>query len=300
MRNPQSDHQLSNMKFLVPGGYVIVALFIKMGGAIAFELPVNLHEKSLSHKFMDKAKFVTHPEFRQMKRAQPQQSHEVIFAVEQKNIDLLTKHLMDVSFPEGKNYGRYWDHNEVAQLTSNPTSSTEIQDFLADVGATIVNITKHGEYIRARGSVQLWETVFNTEFYDISFVDDVSPREITRSLEYSLPVRLVNHVAGVFNTVQLGIGSRNSPMQQHVSTTGMVTPSLLNHLYDIRSNQGHPSATQGVYESLGQTKSLKDLAQFQSLFHLPSQSFSKIIGGHVEENCPKNIFDCIEANLDVS
>ena len=44
-------------------------------------------------------------------------SHEVIFAIKQKNMDKLTSILHDISNPYSPNYGQHWTRDEVVDLS---------------------------------------------------------------------------------------------------------------------------------------------------------------------------------------
>ena len=45
---------------------------------------------------------------------------DMIFAVQQTNIDELTNILYDISDPDSPNYGQHWSNDEVSEFTSNP------------------------------------------------------------------------------------------------------------------------------------------------------------------------------------
>lgn len=45
--------------------------------------------------------------------------HEVVFAVNQKNLDQLERILFEVSDPKNEKYGQYLNRQQVANLTSN-------------------------------------------------------------------------------------------------------------------------------------------------------------------------------------
>jgi tripeptidyl-peptidase-1 len=82
---------------------------------------------------------------------------------------------------------------------------------------------------------------------------------------------------------------------------GIITPALINEIYDIRSNIGIPAATQAVYETENQTFSPSDLSIFFKRFKIPNQHISSDIGGHMwKKACKVDNGDiCGEANLDV-
>ena len=50
-------------------------------------------------------------------------SHEVIFAVKQRNLDIIERHVLKVSDPKNVEYGAYLSRFEMAELSANPESS---------------------------------------------------------------------------------------------------------------------------------------------------------------------------------
>ena len=69
---------------------------------------------------------------------------------------------------------------------------------------------------------------------------------------------------------------------------------MLNSVYDITDNSA-PNGSIGVYESLGQYANTDDLAEFQTLFGLPSQTAGNVVGGYY--GTARNVGE--EANLDI-
>lgn len=160
-------------------------------------------------------------------RAPAQQSHEVIFVVQQRNLAQLEKELHDVSDPNSANYGRHWTSRQVADLTSNPDGQQAIRAYLLRVGATVTSETLYGDYITATAAVNVWERLFHTEFYVFDHItvasvsaggsdkytatatDPGSSHEahekqtLLRAERYSIPIELHEHVASVLHTIQL-------------------------------------------------------------------------------------------------
>lgn len=89
---------------------------------------------------------------------------------------------------------------------------------------------------------------------------------------------------------------------------GIVTPSVLKKLYKIPE----PNSTiggichQGIYATLDEYLSLKDLNQFQLHNNMPSKGILTSVGNHIikdeanyKDKFPCSIGKCVEANLDV-
>lgn len=49
--------------------------------------------------------------------------HEVVFAVKQRNLDVIERHVVKVSDPTNVEYGVYLSRFEMAELCANPESS---------------------------------------------------------------------------------------------------------------------------------------------------------------------------------
>lgn len=250
-------------------------------------------------------------------RVPPEVKHTIVFARKQNNMDLLEDMLHDVSNPSSNNYGKYLTKIEVAELTSSPESTSYIKGYLKSNNISVIHCTVYDDYITAEATVDKLEQILHTEFYE--FEHKIRPGEkFIRSMEYSLPDFLVEHVSAVFNTVQLPdhhVGKRlhlDAQTKEKVELSGVnnrisslasnsfVTPALLNTYYNIPSNTGSQQTTQAVYAALGQTLSPSDLSYFQNYFNIPAQPISVSVGNHVSNSaCATDVNNCLEANLDV-
>ena len=251
-------------------------------------------------------------------RAPQSQTHDVTFVITQRNMDELTRILHDISDPESVNYGHHMSSMEIADLTRNPGSSSNVANYLKESGASILSETLYGEYIKARASVQVWEQIFNTEFHTYALQPlesdnaehsaDGAIKRFVRAEKYSVPMVLDAHVTSVLNTVQMIPMNTRRKSSKHESISsdskasfnGAVYPGILNEAYNIDSNIGHPRATQAVYETNNVSFSPHDLAAFQLQYGLPLLPVNKSIGGHSQDSyCIKNSNVCGEGSLDI-
>ena len=136
--------------------------------------------------------------------------HEVIFQVRQLNKHLLLPKLLEVSSPRMER--PHYTRDEVGKLTSNPTATSAVENFLKAHGDRIIkyDLGPYGEYIRATATVETWSELLNANFrsFEISYdyfenVVMEAPKKLIRALSYSLPTFLVEHVEVVRNTVQI-------------------------------------------------------------------------------------------------
>lgn len=251
-------------------------------------------------------------------RASPEVTHDVVFVVKHKNLDELSRILYETSDPSSSNYGKHMSREEVANLTSNPDSLESVRKYLVEQGVAIISTTKYGDRIKARAPISLWEEMFNTEFHTFSYLlegvvgnnssSQNTKNNLVRTAKYYLPECLDEHVESVFNTVQMPNIRHNSVILTSTSAstrlqaiTGAITPAVLNKAYHINRNQGHPRATQAVYESLGQSYSPADLSEFQRIYSLPIIPVNMSIGGHSTTSayCKSNSDLCSEGSLDI-
>ena len=239
--------------------------------------------------------------------------HEVMFAVQQQNVAKLTRLLHQISDPDDKNYGNHRSRIEIEEATSNPESRNFLLQFLQDAGATTTSESIFGEFISAQAPVSLWEKMFNTQFFKFHHISD--EREdvvgLVRAEMYSVPTALHEHVASVFQTVQMPqtkwgrpviySRSRNSSsiIQSHVKF-GTIDPHKLNYYYGIENNIGSFSSSQSAIQSLNQFVSPNDLALFQNAYRLPRQNVTKYLGGGSDDFiCTIIPQTCSEGNLDM-
>ena len=247
-------------------------------------------------------------------RVSPDHIHEVIFAIQQKNVDLLTSILHDISDPESENYGEHRTREEIDAISDNPTAHKALLNYLHISGVAVIEQSLSREFITVQAPISFWEKELNTEFYVFHHTDSSETvKKVARAEHYSVPRELHEHVAAVFHTVQMPMAIWSSPVRRPVNSqvrnnsnihakavTGFVTPTLLNKYYVIKDNSGSLKSTQAAFETIGQYFSPKDLVTFQQRYGITLQPVSTFIGGHVDDNvCINDPESCTESNLDI-
>ena len=242
--------------------------------------------------------------------------HELIFRIQQNNEDRIEEILKDVSDPNSANYGQHLSQEEVSAITDNPVSREFTLTYLAAVGATVIAETLSGEYLTARASIRVWEELLDTEFYEFHYreSDSASTKKIVRAETYSVPISLNNHVASIFNTIQMPTKIYAKPIITRIpdeklnstssiqakNAAGFINPAILKERYAVGSALGSEQATQAAYETIGQYFSPADLKMFQSTFMLEEEPIAFDIGGHSSDSvCVTSPSSCVEANLDI-
>jgi tripeptidyl-peptidase I len=280
------------------------------------------------HSFKETSKILsTHDAITRRHRAPSTQLHDVVIVLEQKNMKELTRILHDVSDPTSPNYGKHMTREEVRDLTSNMESHDEIVSYLRGVGAKVIEEKYKGETITARAPIEVWERMFDTEFFVYAYenlpgIESTTSAKtetiIIRTEEYSVPKGFDGHVAAVLNTVEIPVSmhltSRPTRREPLVSVgpnkfavaskkfDGYTSPQLLTEVYKIDDSTGHPRATQGVFEAFNQYYSPEDIEIFQLQFELPNYPVNRSTADRAQTSdfCATNDFEvCIGPNLDL-
>ena len=264
---------------------------------------------SHTHVFKDSSNHLSsRSNIEKRNRIRHDQTHEVIFAVQQKNMDELTNILYDISDPDSLNYGQHWSKDEVTAFTSNPEGRDAVVSYLNSNGASVVSETRAGEYISARAPIKVWETMFDTEFFAFRMThSDASVENLIRAEHYSVPRELDEHLAGVFNTIemfdQIFKHTQSVPIAKRdkfsTAGSGYMTPDSLRSYYNMTGTSGSINSTQAIFGTVGQYFSPANLASFQSWANSPIIPAAHLIGGHVDDKMCLTYSNCAEANLDM-
>jgi hypothetical protein len=258
-------------------------------------------------------------------RAHHDTEHELIFAVQQRNLIKLDEMLMERSTPGSPMFQQWLTFDEVGNLTSNKDGADAVLNWLAENKISVKSMTAHMEYITATSSISVWESLLGAEFYrweDTSKKSTSShqrARAYHRAREVSIPQAIAPHVTTIFNTIQVPpvlhprfyrasskrrtSGSTAALFSQHqlryaaplATPDGSVTIHFLNDLYGISSNSGDPSQQQSVFETSQQYFSPADLALFQRAYGLSVQP-ALAPYGYTTHDCSAN--SCTQGNLD--
>ncbi len=273
------------------------------------------------HKMMEKMK--SRQTFTLHSKPETDHAHEIVFAVKQRNLDILDSMLMERSTPGGDKYQQWMTFEEIGALTSNLEGAAAIKAWLSASGVQVTWESAHKDYIKARASVAVWDELLSASFHlwqDASLKGHKDESKLfVRTAEYSIPAELEQHIDAVFNTVQtppvvsqsyyrsvdnslkkstLRVGEFFKPQAFAVPD---VTVSFLNTFYGVPANTvGNALQNQSVFETSEQSFSQNDLATFQEYYGTKKQAAIDI-GGFTTNACslsgiPTN---CFEGNLDI-
>ena len=237
--------------------------------------------------------------------------HEVIFVIKQKNMDELSTILDDLSDPYSPNYGQHWTRERVADFTVNPESHDITVTHLKSFGAVVTSDSLSGEFVTAKASIAVWETMLNTRFHTFYQTKwDKSVTQVVRATEYYIPIALHSHVEGALNTIEMPIMSRRGTKQSSKSLRKRslaeadepfnLTPPKFLAYYNMTGVRGSNFSTQAVYEPTNQYYSPTDLSTFQARYGITPHPLDFDIGGHLNARlCDEMTVSCTEGNADL-
>jgi tripeptidyl-peptidase I len=230
----------------------------------------------------------------------PTHVHEVVFAVQQKNIDVLERMLNDVSDPDSANYGQHLSGEQVAALTMNPEARDAIVNYLHANGASVTAESLNSDFITASAPISQWNMVFNTKFnlFHQKQVDG-EIEQLVRAGSYSIPKELEQHVMTVMNTIEMPVVRMRqaniydapkeviSGMGRNLGTTyslGWILPKVLRGYYNVTNNKGSNASTQAAYGSNSDFFNPADLAMFQKFDNVNIHQPVMNVNGHSTSN----------------
>ena len=241
--------------------------------------------------------------------------HEVIFAIQMRNMDELTLMLHDISDPDSPNYGQHLKREEMHDLISNPEACTEVTSYLHASGATSVSESLGCQYITAEAPIGVWEKMFATDFFVFQQTHlNGETHEVVRAEHYSVPREIHDHIEAVMNTIEMPMLSRlrhkSFPIAEEsqeaegsrrliggILKDGFITPAKLRAYYNMGDSQGSSLSTQAVYANSFYYYNPREVAYFQANISQQPLQPAISIGNHNTTNSTKN--DCSEGNLDL-
>jgi subtilase family serine protease len=265
------------------------------------------------------AKHIPRDDFVCSAKSDPNHIHEVIIAIQQRNLPELKQMILDRATPGHPLYQQWLSFDDVGMHVQNIVAYKKVEYWLQDFNINITWVSTYYEYLKADAPISVWEKLLKAEFHhceDHSRPSSSSalPLVFHRAPEYSIPIELTNTIQAVFNTAQVPpryqhthqpifIRSEDVLKTLQLQPTGQplgdyqnITISFLNSLYGITTNSGSAAFQQSIFETNGEYFSQNDLRAFQSFYNLPLQPATSI-GDHETDSCTTT--SCGEGNLDV-
>lgn len=227
-------------------------------------------------------------------------------ALTRQNLDQLESKVTKLATPGQAEYGQWLDKSDID--TAFPVvDDASVVKWLKKAG--ISSYSRSGATLTFSGSVETVEKLLDADFAYYKNGDSTK----LRTTAYSIPDDLTDYVDLITPTVYFGNTRSFAPMPSlakevrrssseiSASCSTYITPECIKEMYNVGDYTPEPSAGSriGFGSFLNESAIESDLAKFETLFDIPSQSFSVelIAGGVNNQSAP--MADIGEANLDV-
>lgn len=243
-----------------------------------------------------------------------------MIAVRQRNVEHFEKLLVDISTPDHPKYGQHMEGHEVkTMLKPTQVASDAVIAWLQD--SNVTDIEDDGDWINFKTDVGTANKMMNTKF--LWYKNDYKGAERLRTLKYSVPDEIAQHINMVQPTIRFGnmdpmrstifkeeIVSDAEMRTQFTQATSaapidpacnsLITPQCLFQIYNI-----HYGASANIGNKVGYASFLEQYARYSDLAlfeeniatYAIGQNFSVIsINGGLNDQTSAN--DSGEANLD--
>ncbi|RPD58338.1 family S53 protease [Lentinus tigrinus ALCF2SS1-7] len=189
--------------------------------------------------------------------------------------DGLEATLLDISNPESANYGKWLSKAEVAKFAAPKTESiTAVKDWLTKNNITAV-ASKSGNSLIANVPVHQANALLDANY--TKFEHKASGTEVLRTLSYSLPAEIKQHLSFVYPTTQFippatgkptykPLGSSARAVQERAvpsSCASQTTPACLQALYNIPTTPA--TASSNNIHVAGYLSEIANLSEVQTL-----------------------------------
>ncbi|KAJ7626966.1 subtilisin-like protein [Roridomyces roridus] len=152
-------------------------------------------------------------------------------ALVQNNVTGLEKRLLEISSPVHPDYGNWMSKDEVdAHVAPSRKTTDVVQAFLASNDLTASNATSAGDVLSLEITVEKASALFAADFQ--TFQSAESGSTVVRTLAYSMPSALLNHVKYVHPMIVFPAKSRGSVSMDFPSASANVEKRLSNSSCD--------------------------------------------------------------------
>lgn len=265
----------------------------------------------VTHVFQESMpRFDSRSDLLKKERTKRDHIHEVIFAVQMKNMDELTRMLHDISDPDSDNYGKHLTKDQLHDMISNPVACMELTSYIIAAGGTVTAESYGGGYLTAEAPIEVWEEMFNTEFFLFEQTHlNGETHEVVRAEHYSIPKEINHHIEAVMNTIEMPILlHKRAKMKELVKSfrsrqlldgrypDGTIFPNRVRVYYNMTKATGSSRSTQAAFANGDQFFNPEDLDQFQrTVTNQPLQP-AIIAAGFATTS---HSVDSMEGNLDI-
>ncbi|KAH9923706.1 family S53 protease [Epithele typhae] len=294
---------------MVATGFAIASLFIAaaFGKPMARSMKVHETREGVPSGFSVKA------------AASPDQTLKLRIALTQSNFPELESRLYDVSTPSSANYGKHLSKAEVNELVAPTQESIDaVNAWLAENDITATSTTSTGSWLSFEVPVSKANELFDADF--TVFTHDDSGMEAVRTLSYSIPAELQDHLDLVHPTITFPSPNSHLPVfaspfkgdlasNQTLTSRAVpssckstITPACLQALYGIPTTKATQSsnkiAVSGFIEQFANQADLKTfLTKLRTDLSSSTTFTTQLLDGG--SNSQSGSQAGVEANLDV-
>ncbi|KAF1849733.1 subtilisin-like protein [Cucurbitaria berberidis CBS 394.84] len=242
-----------------------------------------------------------------------EQTLKLQIALQQSNAQGFEQAVMDMSTPSNAKYGQHFQSHEEMKRMILPSeeTSTSVSAWLKAAG--IETVEQDADWVTIKTTVGVANKMLDTKFaWYIS--EEAKPRKVLRTLEYSVPEDVAQHINLVQPTTRFAAIRANHETEREifglqlaavanntVDCDKTITPQCLKALYKIDYKPDPKSGSKAAFASyLEEYARYSDLALFEKniLPEAVGQNFS-VVQFHGGLNDQNSTADSGEANLDL-
>ncbi|KAI0805767.1 peptidase S8/S53 domain-containing protein [Xylaria sp. FL0064] len=242
----------------------------------------------------------------------PAEDSQVIklqIALQQGDAEGFEQAVLDMSTPSHPNYGQHFQtHDEMKRmLLPSQESLSSVYTWLTDAG--IENIEEDADWMTFKTTVGVANKVLDTQFaWFVS--EEAKPRKILRTLEYSVPEYIAQHINLVQPTTRFAAIRANHQTESQIfeitaaatddNCDALITPACLKTIYNIDYKADPKSGSK-----LGFASYLEEYARYADLAMFEKTYLPEVVGQNLTVvqfngggNDQTSTADSGEANLD--
>eukprot|EP01103_Thecamoeba_quadrilineata_P007454 TRINITY_DN17330_c0_g1_i1.p1 TRINITY_DN17330_c0_g1~~TRINITY_DN17330_c0_g1_i1.p1 ORF type:complete len:564 (-),score=96.23 TRINITY_DN17330_c0_g1_i1:40-1731(-) len=228
-----------------------------------------------------------------------EQRIKLIFALKQRNLEVLDETFWAVSTPGNPRYGKHLTIEQINDIIAPSKEDTyKVLFWLKSQGVRDAKVERSKDYLTCSVTIKQAEKIFDVKFNNYKHT---SGRTFTGTLgPYSVPSILAQHIDLVSGLVGLpNLDFKHSPIKNPLAGPGGkdITPVIIRTRYNVSDDLVVTNAnnSHAVAEFQGEYYSPSDLATFFADYvpFAPAQTVAKVIGTNVEKD------PGLEASLDV-
>jgi tripeptidyl-peptidase-1 len=249
----------------------VLSFFAVLGTVTASDVFEALHEPPRGWTFA--------------RAAEGEESIRLRLSLKQQNVDAFYENLMEVSTPDHPRYGQHYEHHELRSLLK-PTAETSNVAISWLQDNNITKIEDDSDYILFHTNVATANRLLDTEFG--WYHNSAENHEVLRTLEYSVPEAIQEHINFVQPTTRFGtlkpLSSTAEVFDEGFKSQGVskwfgssptvnitcnltITPECIFDLYNVHyKGDAKNGNTVGYASFLEEYARYNDLAQFEKVY----------------------------------